>query len=99
MNNPTIQKAAPRPRMGFLGVGWIGRNRMEAIAHPLEFKRAMQDARAHYDGYLNRGSAGVYQQPTSDLQGVLEQLTALRDNGILSHEEFEAKKRDVLSRI
>ena len=32
MNNPTIQKVAPRPRIGFLGVGWIGRNRMEAIA-------------------------------------------------------------------
>jgi predicted dehydrogenase len=32
MSNPMIQKTVPRPRIGFLGVGWIGRNRMEAIA-------------------------------------------------------------------
>lgn len=32
MNGHSIQKTAPRPRLGFLGVGWIGRNRMEAIA-------------------------------------------------------------------
>jgi predicted dehydrogenase len=31
MNGQTIGKKAPRPRLGFLGVGWIGRNRMEAI--------------------------------------------------------------------
>lgn len=74
-------------------------NRMDAIAQPLEFKRAMQDARARYDGYLDRGQVRAYEQPRSDVQGLLEQLAALRDRGILSDAEFEAKKRDVLSRI
>ena len=29
---PDAAERAPRPRLGFLGVGWIGRNRLEAIA-------------------------------------------------------------------
>jgi predicted dehydrogenase len=31
MTGHPIKRAAPRPRLGFLGVGWIGRHRMEAI--------------------------------------------------------------------
>ncbi|OJH42378.1 Gfo/Idh/MocA family protein [Cystobacter ferrugineus] len=31
MNGHPIQRTVPRPRLGFLGVGWIGRHRMEAI--------------------------------------------------------------------
>lgn len=34
-----------------------------------------------------------------DIQRTLEELARLRDRGILSPEEFEAKKRDLLSRI
>ncbi len=73
-------------------------NRMPNIAQPLEFKRAMQDARARYDGYL-RTPSHSQRQPQNDLQSVLEQLASLRDRGILSEAEFEAKKRDVLSRV
>ena len=29
---PQIAKASPRPRVGFLGVGWIGRHRLQSIA-------------------------------------------------------------------
>ena len=72
-------------------------NRMVNIANPVEFKRAMQDARARYDGYLQQATRPA--QPGGDVQGMLEQLAALRDRGILSQDEFEAKKRDVLSRI
>lgn len=74
-------------------------NRMDNIHDPLQFKRAMQDARARYDGYLSRGPMAGYAQPTSDVQALLEQLALLRDHGILTDAEFEAKKRDVLSRI
>ena len=74
-------------------------DRMDAIAHPLQFKRAMQDARARYDGYLGRARPQPGEQLRGDVQSMLEQLAALRDYGILSDAEFEAKKRDVLSRI
>ena len=72
-------------------------NRMESIANPVEFKRAMQDARARYDGHL--AGAPVQTQGGGDVQTTLEQLASLRDRGILSQDEFEAKKRDILSRI
>lgn len=29
----TIEKTLPKPRLGFLGVGWIGKNRLDAIAN------------------------------------------------------------------
>lgn len=73
-------------------------NRMRAIRSPIEFKRAMQDARARYDGYLDRGPVQAYDNPR-DVRAVLEQLAALRDRGILSPAEFEAKKRELLARI
>lgn len=75
-----------------------GINRMRAIERPIEFKRAMQDARARYDGYLDRGPVQAYDGPR-DVRAVLEQLAALRDRGILSPAEFEAKKRELLARI
>lgn len=75
-----------------------GVNRMRAIERPIEFKRAMQNARARYDGYLDRAPVQAYDNPR-DVRAVLEQLAALRDRGILSPAEFEAKKRELLSRI
>ena len=30
---PTLERTLTKPRLGFLGVGWIGRNRLEAIAN------------------------------------------------------------------
>lgn len=75
-----------------------GVNRMHAIERPVDFKRVMQDARARYDGYLDRGPVQPYDNPR-DVQSVLLQLAALRDRGVLSPTEFEAKKRELLSRI
>jgi hypothetical protein len=34
-----------------------------------------------------------------DIPGRIERLVALRDQGILTTDEFEAKKRDLLSRM
>lgn len=75
-----------------------GVNRMRAIRGPVEFKRALQDARARYDGYLDRSPVQAYDNPR-DVRALLEQLAALRDRGILSPAEFEAKKRELLARI
>jgi hypothetical protein len=58
----------------------------------------MQEARSRYDGYLDRSPVQAYDNPR-DVRALLEQLAALRDRGILSPAEFEAKKRELLSRI
>ncbi len=73
-----------------------GINRMDRIAHPLQFKKAMLDARSRYDRYLDRSPVQAYD---NNVQTTLTQLAALHANGVLNDAEFEAKKREVLKRI
>jgi len=87
----------------------VGINQMRWLAHPLEFKRAMLDAKHNYSrgfGYLDPHGAGPYAQPQhhpvsgqGDIQQTLQKLADMRDQGLLSQAEFEAKKRELLSRI
>jgi uncharacterized membrane protein YdbT with pleckstrin-like domain len=81
----------------------VGINEMRAIAHPLQFKRAMLDAKHHYQrgfGYLDPQALAAYQAgPYGELEETLQKLADLRDRGLLSEAEFETKKRELLSRI
>lgn len=83
-----------------------GVNIMEGVIAPLAFKRAMLEAKHNYErgyGYFepHTPSSAVNHAvvPQFDLHGTLEELARLRDRGILSTDEFEAKKRELLSRI
>jgi membrane protein YdbS with pleckstrin-like domain len=82
-----------------------GANLMDRIEAPLEFKRAMLEAKHNHErgyGYLDPAyppqRAPAVNAP-AEIQRTLEELAALRDRGILSTDEFEAKKRELLSRI
>jgi uncharacterized membrane protein YdbT with pleckstrin-like domain len=86
----------------------VGVNEMRQIAHPIDFKRAMLDAKQNYNrgfGYLDPQALAAYTQADNhagaygDLEDTLQKLADLRDQGLLSQAEFEAKKRDLLSRI
>src|SRR6266536_5767066 len=87
----------------------VGINEMRKIGHPLEFKRAMLEAKHNYNrgfGYLDPQAVAAYTQSASmpdggasDLEQTLQKLADLRDRGLLSVDEFEAKKRELLSRI
>jgi uncharacterized membrane protein YdbT with pleckstrin-like domain len=85
---------------------------MYHVNRPMEFKHAILEAKHNADrgyGYLEEvqeetdESAKVLparlQNGQSDIQRTLEDLASLRDRGILSTDEFEAKKREILSRI
>ncbi|MCU0494368.1 MAG: PH domain-containing protein [Chloroflexaceae bacterium] len=82
-----------------------GVNMLDRIAGPLEFKKAMLEAKHNHErgyGYLDpHVYANAYQPAPSrpDIQHTLEELATLRDRGILSIAEFEEKKRELLSRI
>lgn len=80
-----------------------GVNVLDRIEAPLEFKRAMMEAKHNHDrgyGYLDSGGyAPARSSAPADIQQTLAELAALRDRGILSSDEFEAKKRELLSRI
>ncbi|NTU80817.1 MAG: PH domain-containing protein [Chloroflexales bacterium] len=81
-----------------------GVNVMDRIESPLEFKRAMLDAKHNHErgyGYLpDPGYAAPRAQAPSppDIVEELTRLAALRDRGILSPDEFEAEKRELLRR-
>jgi membrane protein YdbS with pleckstrin-like domain len=84
----------------------VGINQMRRIGRPLDFKRAMLEAKhnyAHGYGYLDPQAVAAYTQPppagSGDLQQTLQKLADLRDQGLLSQAEFDAKKRELLSRI
>lgn len=86
----------------------IGANIMRKMAHPLDFKRAMLEAKNEHNrgyGYMDSQMVAPYTQPAQQanaprrIEDVLQTLAQLRDQGILSAEEFEAKKRDLLSRM
>ncbi|MEI6775432.1 MAG: PH domain-containing protein [Chloroflexales bacterium] len=83
-----------------------GVNTMDRIEGPLDFKKAMLDAKHNHErgyGYLDsQGYQGQAPRPamsSGDIQRTLEELATLRERGILSSDEFEAKKRELLSRI
>jgi uncharacterized membrane protein YdbT with pleckstrin-like domain len=84
--------------------GEEGVNVMDRISAPLEFKKAMLEAKHNYErgyGYLDPAQQLVPRPVSSpgEIQRTLEELASLRDRGILSTDEFEAKKRELLSRI
>lgn len=83
---------------------------MKDVASPFEFKRLLQEAKYQHDhgyGYLEAhhpaapaAAAPAAPHPAAvEMQHTLAELARLRDRGILSSDEFEAKKREILSRM
>lgn len=89
----------------------VGVNTMRRMGHPLDFKRAMLEAKSEHNrgfgyfdpqavaAYTHHAPANDYAQPHGSVEETLQKLAELRDQGLLSQAEFEAKKRELLSRI
>ncbi len=70
----------------------IGVNLFKRIEDPIHFKTAM----------LNAKEALEHQAPVSktlDVPGMIAQLDQLRKQGVVTEEEFQAKKKDLLAKI
>ncbi|MBC8077754.1 MAG: PH domain-containing protein [Chloroflexales bacterium] len=80
-----------------------GVNAMDRIGHPLDFKRSMLEAKHQHDrgyGYFDpQPDAADPAHAPVDIERTIAELAALRDRGILSTDEFETKKRELLDRI
>ncbi|MDZ4720537.1 MAG: PH domain-containing protein [Roseiflexaceae bacterium] len=87
----------------------IGANYMRKIAHPIEFKKAMIEAKQHYSrgfGYLDPQPVAAYvgvgadqnPQRAHSVEDTLKSLTDLRDLGLLSADEYEKKKQELMNR-
>ena len=73
-------------------------NRFERIADPIRFKTAMlnaKEAMGHED--LGLGDLGAV--PADDIPALIANLDQLRKQGVLTEEEFQAKKRDLLAKM
>lgn len=81
----------------------IGVNKLRMLAQPLLFKTTMLDQKE------GMSSAEAYQRPLpstsaespepADVPDLIAELASLRDRGILTPEEFERKKAEMLSRM
>ncbi len=73
----------------------LGVNRFAHIARPIELKTAMLNAKADLDHDDNgRGRSGAPDVPT-----LIARLGKLREQGVLSEEEFAAKKAELLAKL
>jgi uncharacterized membrane protein YdbT with pleckstrin-like domain len=71
----------------------IGVNKIRRIAHPVEYKIAMVNAKAKLEGLTGAPSAG------SDAPALISQLDALRQKGVITDAEFQEKKAKLMAKI
>ncbi len=82
----------------------IGVNFFRHMAQPVRFKTEMLNQKenmAELDSFGARAKRVLTEEPptTGDIPELLAELDELRKKGIITEQEFEAKKTDLLSRI
>ena len=73
----------------------LGANKFNKIGQPIRFKTAMLNAKEK----LEQGQAKVGGQSESDIVGLIAQLDNLRKQGVLTEEEFQQKKAQLLAKL
>ena len=74
----------------------VGANVFRSIGEPIKFKTAMLNAKERL-GFDEMGAQAV--QAANDVPYMIASLDDLRKKGIISEEEFQRKKTDLLSKI
>ena len=81
-------------------------DRYQMLAHAVDFKKAMLDAKNQLeDGYRQPAApptaapAAAARSNSGDVAETLGKLAELRDKGAITQAEFEAKKADLLGRL
>lgn len=74
----------------------IGVNRFTRIGDPVRFKTAMLNAKIQLEEH---GITPRQPAPADDIPTLINRLGELRDKGILTEEEFQAKKIKLLSQL
>ncbi len=77
-NSTNSPSAFHRPRLGFVGVGWIGRKRLEAIAHS-----GLADIVAVFDCDADKAVAAQKFAPTARLSRSYEELLEMDLDGLV----------------
>lgn len=82
----------------------IGVNFFKHMAQPVRFKTEMLNQKedlSELDGYASRARRVLTEEPptSGDIPELIAELDELRKRGIISEQEFETKKTELLSRI
>jgi membrane protein YdbS with pleckstrin-like domain len=73
----------------------LGVNVFQRIGDPVHFKTAMLNAKEK----LGYDEMGYHPQPGQDIPGMITKLDELRKQGILTEEEFNQKKANLLAKL
>ena len=81
-----------------------GMNRIRLLGDPIRFKTTMVNAKealemGTFDSLRRRNAAKNMAVPTNDIPSLIAQLDNLRQQGVISQEEFQAKKAELLKRM
>jgi uncharacterized membrane protein YdbT with pleckstrin-like domain len=75
----------------------MGINRFTFIGDPVRFKTAMLDAKFRLEQGQQPGAAPLH--PAMEVPRLIAELSQLRERGLITDEEFQAKKAKLLERI
>jgi len=73
----------------------LGVNKFRQVGQPIRFKTAMLNAKEK----LEQGPASSGRRSEVDIVGLIAQLDSLRQHGVLSEEEFQQKKAQLLAKL
>ena len=73
----------------------LGVSKFHKVARPVRLKTAMLNAKEN----LNHSGSDFGRRSEGDLVDLIAQLDSLRKHGVLSEEEFQQKKDDLLARL
>lgn len=73
----------------------LGVSKFNKVGRPIRLKTAMLNAKEN----MNQGTANFGRRSEGELVDLIAQLDSLRKHGVLSEEEFQQKKDDLLARL
>lgn len=73
----------------------LGINKFRKVGQPIRLKTVMLNAKEK----LEQGQQGAKRGPKGEAMDLLAQLDSLRKNGVLSEEEFQRKKTQLLEKL
>ncbi len=73
----------------------LGANLFRRLGRPIRFKTAMLNAKEN----MEKGQASGGKRRGTDVPGLIAQLDELRQQGVLTEEEFQKKKAELLAKL
>ncbi len=77
----------------------LGINLFKTIGEPVHFKTTMLNSKVHLEGALDRALDHDAAEQEENIPALISQLDQLRQKGVLTQDEFEKKKAELLSKI